>query len=743
MPELLVELVSEPLPGWAQRDGAPALAEHLKKGLAEAGLLEPGAPPPVSFATPFRVAAHFADVRAEAPARVEERRGPREGAPESAIAGFLRSAGVESRDALELRAARGGKGGARHWFATLRSPPAPARDLLPGVVAEAMRAVRWQKTMRWEGSGFRWPRALRRCLVLLGGEAVSMESAHGPLPRGLVSGRAESVDAHGEPFAASSFAEWRARLEERGAVLDPEARGAFIEEQYEAAWNQTPAAKLGKEEDAPSGLVERARASRGSLVWAAEAPTPIFAKVPASEELKGLPVSFVSDVIVQDVGASFLTPMGGVITDLFCIAERPPGAAAGERQIESWQDGVGAAAARVARARLADAAFHWRRDREAGIEALLDRTEGIQYHPRLGSVRDRAECLSKLARFVADCIGFDLKKAERAGLLAKADLASSLVNEVPTLEAYVGRELICPSLADGEKDEEAEAVALAVEGHILAPQELKPEEVATYFRSAVPTLPLLVAERADALVGLTGAGERATGSRDPLALRRRALHLALALCHQKCASLPLRDVLEESRRIHGDLLDDGDVVGEVEDLVLRRLEVALREGEGIPYDIARAAIRSPARRREGIVFRMREAAVALNALLGEDDGGSLVAAWGRASGFLTGEGHGDSEARAALARRLDRDALAEGPERRLLEAVDEVDAAMGGEESAEGQIRLLARLRGPMDDFVDGVRVLEGARDEQTNRLALLARFAGVVERVADLGQLEGGARRV
>ncbi|MDA8010153.1 MAG: glycine--tRNA ligase subunit beta, partial [Alphaproteobacteria bacterium] len=137
MTDLLVELWCEDLPGWAQEDGAPRLAEALTEKLTAVGLLNEGEGEGAGYATTCRVAAVINNVRTKTPPREEERRGPREGAGEKAIAGFLRGAGLSSLDDAELRETPKGK----FWFATIKTAERDAREVIPEVVSSALKEM--------------------------------------------------------------------------------------------------------------------------------------------------------------------------------------------------------------------------------------------------------------------------------------------------------------------------------------------------------------------------------------------------------------------------------------------------------------------------------------------------------------------------------------------------------------------------------------------------------------------------
>ncbi len=482
MPDLLIELLSEEIPARMQPRARADLMGMVTDGLVEAGLTYAGAR---AFSTPRRLAVAVQGLPDRSQGTVEERRGPRVGAPDKAVEGFLRGAGVE-RAALEEREEKKGA----VYVVTIRTPGRDVDAIVADVLERAIRGFPWPKSMRWGEGTLRWVRPLRRILCVLtdeGGHRIVPLEVDGIVAGDVTEGHSAMAPA---AFPVTGFADYAARLSRAHVVLDAARRADAIRSD---AANLAFAAGASVVED--EGLLEEVA---GLVEW----PVTLMGAINAA--YLDLPAEVLRTSMKEHQKFFSVADGQGRITRFVTVANR-----------ETADDGatILAGNARVLAARLADAKFFWANDlavAKAGMEPWLEKLRSVTFHARLGSQYERIERIAALAREIAPAVGADPEEAARAARLAKADLASEMVYEFPELQGVMGRYY---ALEAGE----SEAVADAARDH-YAP--LGPSD-------DVPTAPVTVAvalaDKIDTLTGFWAIDEKPTGSKDPYALRRAAL----------------------------------------------------------------------------------------------------------------------------------------------------------------------------------------------------------------------------
>lgn len=671
MPELLLELFSEEIPARMQARAAEDLARLVSAALAFL------APSDVrTFHGPRRLTL-VAEVAAATPEQRTVERGPRAGAPEAALAGFLRKHGA-TREAVRE------EGG--YLVLDRIVPSVPAAEVVARELPPVLRRFPWPKSMRWSGSSsFAWVRPLRRILCLLDGTVVPFALAEGDDDgHGLRAGNETEGHRFLAPgaFAVGGFADYRAELAARHVVLDAAEREALI---------RRDAARLAEAE----GLsVVEDPALVAEIAGLTEWPVALIGRI--DEAFMDLPQEVLrTSMRVNQRYLSLRRPDGSAAPRFIVIANIA--AADGGAAIVAGNE-------RVLRARLADARFFWNEDLKRPLETLLPKLAAVTFHAKLGSQRDRVDRLVRLAGEIAPLVGADRAKAERAALLCKADLVSGMVGEFPELQGVMGRYY---ALAHGEDGE----VANAIRDHYAprgADDDVPAEPVA---------LALALADRLDQLAGFFAIGEKPTGSGDPFALRRAALGI-------------VRIVRDNRVR-----LDLGSFVSaEVLDFIAERLRVQLR-AEGKRHDIVAAVL---GRGVDGDLVRVLSLAEALETFLASEDGANLRTAHARAVNILRieerkdGRSHDDAPD-AALFAAAEEQALAAA-----LDAVEPTLARELAEERFAEAMATLAALRAPLDAFFDRVTVNDPDSALRANRLRLLSRVRRAMARVADFSKLEG-----
>jgi glycyl-tRNA synthetase beta chain len=691
MPELLIELFSEEIPARMQARAAEDFCGLLHKALAP---LTPAAPRPLYG--PRRIAA-VGEMAARAETPGKEERGPRIGAPDAALDGFLRKHGA-TRDALSQEG--------QFWVLSKPGAVIEAPELLARVLPGLLRGFPWPKSMRWGTSGFAWVRPLQRILCLLDGVPVPFalaegeDAVHGLAAADLTEGH--RILAGTDPFAVRSFAEYETGLRERFVIADAAARERIIEEGIAAL-----AASEGLEVVPDRGLLAEVA---GLVEW----PVPLLGSIDAG---------------FMDLPPEVMRTTMRVNQRYFAL-RRPDGSAAPRFALVSNivpQDGGAAIVAgneKVLRARLSDARFFWDQDRKQRLEDFLPKLDGVVFFESLGTQRQRTERLESLAARIAPLVGANLALAARAGRLAKADLASGMVGEFPELQGVMGRYY---ALHDGEDAGIAEAVGAHYRP--LGPGDAVPDEPVA--------MAVALADKLDQLAGFFAAGQKPTGSGDPFALRRAALGV-IRIIRENGLRIPLREVLLATQRLLQPLAQQGLLpaapdVNDIMEFLAERLRVQLR-AEGARHDLVAAVFGATP---DDDLVRLLARAAALEALLATPDGANLLTAYKRAANILRIENRKDGPHDGAV----DRDLLEADAERALAGAVEAATTAVSTALAAEdfaGAMRHLAALRPPVDAFFDTVTVNDPKPELRANRLRLLGRLCAATDAVADFSKIEG-----
>ncbi|MGE0054187.1 MAG: glycine--tRNA ligase subunit beta, partial [Hyphomicrobium sp.] len=550
MSELLLELFSEEIPARMQMRAAEDLKRLVTEGLKARGL-EVGAAR--CFSTPRRLALVIEKVPAKSPAILEEKKGPRVGSPEQAIAGFLKSAGLAKIEEAEI--VKDEKKG-DYYVAKIEKPGRDGKDIVSETVAETLNKFPWPKSMRWGSGTFQWVRPLQSILCLLGGKVVPFEIA------GLSAG--DETRGHRflapDAFTVKNFADYEGKLDKNKVVLDPSKRAALIGEQAKAI---AKAAKLELVEDDAllgenSGLTEWPVVLMGAF-------DEEFLTVPGeclTTSMKAHQKCFsLRDPKTKQLANRFILVSNLVATD-------------GGAQIVSGNE-------KVIRARLSDAKFFWEQDLKRPLDEMASQLSGITFHEKLGSQKDRVERIAELSYQIAGSVDANPEDARRAAQLCKADLVSGMVGEFPELQGLMGRYY---AEAAGTKPEIARAIELHYKPK--GPTDTVPRED----QGDSVAIAVALADKLDTLVGFWAIGEKPTGSGDPYQLRRAALGI-IRIVLENDLRVPLlgqpdnegrrHGAFEKSRDIYEDCLERLDPTHKTR----RRAEwQQIKETGNIPFD---------------------------------------------------------------------------------------------------------------------------------------------------------------
>ena len=685
MADLLIELFSEEIPAGLQAPAAENLKKLLTNGMVEAGLTYATAS---AFHTARRLTLVVEDLLDASPTVQEERKGPKVGAPEQAINGFLRGAGV-SMDDLEVRDDKKGQ----VYFAKITKPGRPASEIVAEVLESTIRNFPWPKSMRWGSGSLRWVRPLQSILCILSNDA---EVSIVPLEvDGFQAGNQTRGHRFMAPdaFAVSGFEDYDTKLKRAKVILRAEERQAAIWQEA-----QTQAFALGYSVVEDAGLLAEVA---GLVEW------PVVLMGQIDEEFLDLPPEVLKTSMKEHQKFfSVANPKTGRIERFVTVAN-----------IEAADQGATILKGnqKVLAARLADAKFFWEndlREAKAGMGAWQAALENVTFHNKLGSQAARIKRIAALARDLAPLVGADPDMAEQAALVAKADLSSEMVYEFPELQGLMGRYYAAKAGMSAE-------IAAACEAHYspLGPSDDVP--------AAPVSVAVALADKLDTLTGFWAIDEKPTGSKDPFALRRAALGV-IRLILDNHLTLPL-----------GDRLTPADVGAGAADLLgffQDRLKTYLRD-RGIRHDVIDACIAMPQSDDLALLVKRAEA---LQGTLSTDDGENLIQGFKRANNILS-----QAEAQDGVEYSFGADPkFAENEaEKVLFAALDAADKkiqpAMATQDFATA-MAAMATLRGPIDAFFEAVKINADSALVRRNRLNLLSRIRTTCLSVADLTKVEG-----
>src|SRR6186713_156108 len=698
MPDLLLELFSEEIPARMQAKAADDLRRMVTDKLVAEGLVYEGAK---AFATPRRLALTVHGIPARQSDLKTERRGPKIGAPDAAVQGFLKATSLKSLDEATIQ--RDPKGD--FYVALIEKPGRATIDVLAEILPVIIRTFPWPKSMRWgersaKSGSLSWVRPLHSIIATFG-----LETEEPDVVKFSVDGIEAGQTTLGHRFMAPAaisvrrFEDYEAKLKAAKVVLDAQARKDIIlADAKELAFAQ--GFELVEDQvlaDEVAGLVEWPVALMGSFEQE-------YLSIP-DEVIRATIRNNQKCFVVRDAKT-------GKLTNKFVLTANIE-AANGGKTIVSGNE-------RVIRPRLSDAKFFYETDLKTKLEDRLPKFEQIVFHEKLGTQAARIKRIERLAAEIAPLVGADVAKATRAAHLAKADLLTEVVGEFPEVQGLMGKYY---ALAQGEDA----SVAAACEEHY------KPQGPT----DRVPTDPVSVAvalaDKLDTLVGFWAIDEKPTGSKDPYALRRAALGVirliadnALRLSLVKVAASALAGLSvnpADAQKLPGDLLA----------FFADRLKVQLRE-QGARHDLVDAVFALGGQDDLLMIVRRVEA---LGKFLESDDGKNLLAGIKRASNILSIE---EKKDKRSFDGAPDVALYGLGEEKALAKAIGEVTAeasAAVAKEDFAAAMSAMAKLRPPVDAFFEKVRVNDEDPKVRENRLKLLNEIRSATRAVADFSKIQ------
>ncbi len=701
MSELLLELFSEEIPARMQKKAAEDFQKLVSAGLKEAGLTFDSAR---NYYTPRRLTLVIEGLPEKSPDVRDERKGPRVGAPEKALAGFLRGAGLESIDQAEV-VSDPKKGD--FYVAVIEKAGRATGEVVADVVPDVVRKFPWPKSMRWGSGKLRWVRPLHSIVCVLDGKAISFEVD------GVKSG--DTTKGHRfmapDSFAVSGFADYQNKLKDAKVILDADERAAEILEQAKAV---AKANKVELVEDA--GLLAE---TAGLVEW----PTVYMGGF--DEPFLDVPPEVLT-MSMKSHQKCFSVKKGDELSNNFMLVSNLIAEDDGKKIVNGNE--------RVIRARLSDAKFFWDNDKERPLEDALPKLELVTFHEKLGTQRKRVERIKAIASDLSFAVEADVELVEQAAMLCKADLMSEIVNEFADLQGLAGQYIAARQGKDPE-------VAVACYEHY------KPQGQGDDVPTSAVSIAVALADKLDTLSGFWAIDETPTGSKDPYALRRAALGV-IRIVLENDLRLNLTSVVDPVFDLHWETIKPEvdppktEFAGkqvyvksvELLDFFADRLKVYLRD-KGARHDLIDAVFSLGGQDDlQMIVKRVG----ALGDFLATDDGESLLAGVKRAANILRIEEKKDKttyngEVNVSSLEHADEKAL----HKAIVTATKSAEKAIKSEDF-EAAMTAMAKLRGPVDSFFDNVIVNDEDKAIRENRLNLLSQIREATRKVADFSRIEG-----
>jgi glycyl-tRNA synthetase beta chain len=693
MPDLLLEFFSEEIPARMQARAAEDLKKLVTDRLVEAGLTYDGA---TAFATPRRLTLAVVGVPVRQPDVKEERKGPRVGAPQNAITGFLKAAGLTSIEQAKLQEDKRGN----FYVAMIEKQGKPAIEVIAGIVPEVAKSFPWPKAMRWgaasaEPGALNWVRPLHSVVALFGPETEEPD-----VVRFALDGVASGDITYGHRFMAPGpikvrrLDDYVKKLDRAKVVVDAARRAQMIRTD---AKNLAFAQGFELVED--EGLL-------AEVVGLVEWPVVLMGSFDA--EFLSIPEEVIRATIRNNQKCFVVREQGsGKLANKFLLVANIEASDGGKAIVAGCE--------RVIRARLSDAKFFYETDLRTRLEDRLPKFEHIVFHEKLGAQAERIARIVALAGHLAPIVGADIAKAERAALLCKADLLTEVVGEFPELQGLMGRYY---AQAQGEDA----AIAVAIEDHYRpkGPDDLVPADPVA--------MAVALADKIDMLVGFWAIDEKPTGRKDPYALRRAALG-AIRIVLDNKLRMPLLRTFAGARTQSSES-DGHDLLAFFAD----RLKVQLRE-QGARHDLVDAVFSLKGQDDLVLVVRRIEA---LAKFLDTEDGKNLLAGYKRATNIIRIEERKDKrEYTGAPDVKLFQQAEEKDLAKAIGTAKREADAAVAREDFAAA-MGAIAKLRPLVDAFFDKVTVNVEDKAVRENRLKLLSEIRKATGAVADFSKIEG-----
>jgi glycyl-tRNA synthetase beta chain len=687
MSDLLLELYSEEIPPTLQEDAKNNITANFtsffekydfKKVVSEI------------YSTPKRLIFYYSNLPTNIKTEAKVLRGPKVGAPEQAIQGFIKSNNLDPKDIYEEETDKG-----KFIFAKTQKREVPVVEEIKKNIPHFLNGLQWRKKMRWGNHDLSWGRPLKSILCLFDKQTIPFNFFH------LTSTNITYVDGPLEDKAVviKDYSHFKKILTDKRITFDNAEREKLITKNIQSFLKKNDCEleinnKLLKQ---VINLVEDPIVLKGSFL-------KDFLKLP--EELLILTMQY-----HQRYFPMRSTNNHKLINNFIVVANK-----------QDIKNKIIKGNERVLTARLSDAKFFWEKNKRQNLVKQVSKLKGITFYQSLGSLHDKTQRIRVLASFIADIVNCKKDDAEIAASICKADLVSDLVGEYPELQGVLGKYF---AIEQGFSLE----IANAISDHYLpvGPEDRVPKEKIS--------IAIALADKIDNLVGFFGINEKPTSSKDPYALRRSALGILRIVIENKI-TISLKELINNSKNSY--LTQRVNMLNlkfteEILAFVSDRFKNLLKDQKIRPDVIESVLFNSRSDDYYSLFTKIKN----LNKAVKSEDGQNVIAVYKRCTNIL-------EQSKKDLKQELFGDPetvlFKHNEENFLLEKINEIRehyTTPARLRTVEQTMGLLAGTKGFVDKFFDNVKVNDENEQIKKNRLELLFLLCKTFDSFADFSKFE------
>ena len=687
MAELFIELFSEEIPARLQIDARQKIKQMLEERMQKKEIKFDSSK---SFSTPKRLVFIIDGV----PEKIEQKKkvlkGPKVGAPQMALEGFIRSHKLDSKDIFKKNIEKG-----EFYFANVKPKIISLLDEFELIIPEVLQSYSWKKSMKWADYDLSWGRPLKSVIAIFSNKIINFNFFH------LKSHDLTFLDdINGEgQRKISNYRSYLNVLKSQKIVLDQEKRKKIIIKKFNNICNSKKLKNHFNERliEEVVNLVEKPNVIIGKF-------DTIYLKIPQE----------ILILTMQQHQKYFpLFDTNGKLTNLFLFVAN----------LSDKRGYIKTGNQRVIEARLSDAKFFWDKNKTQSLVKQVSKLKNLTFFSELGTLYDKTQRLRKLASLISDHLNINKEKVEIAASICKADLVSDLVAEFPELQGTMGKYF---AIEQGfEKD-----VSSAISDHYL-PNGLN---------NAVPKMPIgvavSIADKIDTLIGFFGINEKPTSSKDPFALRRTAIGLLRIITENKL-TIQLKDLINYSTVVYQEQnvkFSNNSTIKDVLTFLRERLKNLLKDKK-IRNDIIDAVESS----HTGSDFlALYKKCIVMNKNISKDICKNIIGTYKRASNIVDQELKGQKR---NIIGQPESYLFKKDEEKYLFDKINEIQKHFASTEKRENYdetLKILAEAKPATDNFFDNVIVNDENLDIRKNRLELLQMFCKTYNNFINFSKVEG-----
>ena len=687
MSDLLLELYSEEIPPTLQEDAKNNIAANFTSFFEKYDFKKVASE---IYSTPKRLIFYYNNLPTNIKTEAKVLRGPKVGAPEQAIQGFIKSNNLDSKEIYEEETDKG-----KFFFVKIQKKEIPVVEEIKKNIPHFLNGLQWRKKMRWGNYDLSWGRPLKSILCLFDKQAITFNFFH------LTSTNITYVDGPLEDKAVviRDYSHFKKILTDKRIIFNNTEREKLITKSIQLFLKKSDCEleinnKLLKQ---VINLVEDPIILKGSFL-------KDFLKLP--EELLILTMQH-----HQRYFSMRSNNNNKLINSFIVVANK-----------EDIKNKIIKGNERVLTARLTDAKFFWEKNKSQNLVKQVSKLKGITFYQSLGSLYDKTQRIRVLASFIADIINCKKDDAEIAASICKADLVSDLVGEYPELQGVLGKYF---AVEQGFSLE----IANAISDHYLpvGPEDRVPKEKIS--------IAVALADKIDNLVGFFGINEKPTSSKDPYALRRSALGILRILIENRI-SISLKELINNSKNSYLTQrvsMQNLKFTEEILSFISDRFKNLLKDQKIRPDAIESVLFNS----RSDDYFALFTKIKNLNKVVKSDDGQNVIAVYKRCTNILE---QSKKELKQEFYGDPDTVLFKHNEENFLLEKINEIRehyTTPARLRTVEQTMALLASTKGFVDKFFDNVKVNDENEQIKKNRLELLFLLCKTFDSFADFSKFE------